>query len=114
QYRRAFEASLREELGRATDSLIAVRTLFDVHGDVSFHTFNAMIGPWVERRAGVGALEWVPYIEGRVRALIEENASLRGVENFEIRSLVDGQMQPAPERDAYFPVFYIFPRSGNE
>ncbi|MCH2277166.1 CHASE domain-containing protein [Thalassospira sp.] len=114
QYRRAFEASLREELGRATDSLIAVRTLFDVHGDVSFHTFNAMIGPWVERRAGVGALEWVPYIEGRARALIEENASLRGVENFEIRSLVDGQMQPAPERDAYFPVFYIFPRSGNE
>ncbi|WP_258548453.1 ATP-binding protein [Thalassospira xiamenensis] len=114
QYRRAFEASLREELGRATDSLIAVRTLFDVHGDVSFHTFNAMIGPWVERRPGVAALEWVPYIERRARGLIEENASLRGVENFEIRNLIDGDMRRSPERDEYFPVFYVFPQSGNE
>jgi len=50
QYRLAFEASLREELGGATDALIAVRTLFDVHGSISANTFDAMIAPWVNRR----------------------------------------------------------------
>lgn len=114
QYRLAFEASLREELGRATDALIAVKTLFDVHGSVSANTFDAMIAPWINRRPGVAALEWAPFIEGRARALIEENAALRGVENFAIREKVDGEMQPAAQRDGYYPIFFVFPRSGNE
>ncbi|MDG4718104.1 MULTISPECIES: CHASE domain-containing protein [Thalassospira] len=114
QYRLAFEASLREELGRATDALVAVKTLFDVHGSVSANTFDAMIAPWVSRRPGVAALEWAPFIERRARALIEENAPLRGVENFVIRELVDGKFRTAAQRDSYFPVFYVFPRSGNE
>ncbi|WP_252724082.1 ATP-binding protein [Thalassospira sp. A40-3] len=114
QYRLAFEASLREELGRATDALIAVRTLFDVHGDVSSSTFDAMVAPWINRRPGVAALEWAPYVEGRARALIEENAELRGVDNFQIREMDEGIMRVADARDRYFPVFYIFPRSGNE
>jgi signal transduction histidine kinase/integral membrane sensor domain MASE1/AmiR/NasT family two-component response regulator len=114
QYRLAFEASLREELGRATDALIAVRTLFDVHGDVSAFTYDAMVAPWINRRPGVAALEWAPYVERRARALIEENAELRGVENFKIRETVDGVSRVSEERDSYFPVFYVFPRSGNE
>ncbi|WP_430472729.1 MASE1 domain-containing protein [Thalassospira lucentensis] len=114
QYRRAFEASLREELGRATDSLVAVRTLFDVHGNVSFSTFDAMIAPWVSRRPGVAALEWAPFVPKRARRLIEENAHLSGVENFAIRDFRNGKAVPAPERDGYFPIFYVFPRSGNE
>lgn len=115
QYRRAFEASLREELGRATDSLVAVRTLFDVHGNVSFNTFDAMIAPWVSRRPGISALEWAPFVEGRARNLVEENAHLRGVADFEIRHLQDGKLTRSPLRDdGYFPIFYVFPRSGNE
>lgn len=114
QYRLAFEASLREELGVATDSLIAVRTLFEVHGDVSSSTFDAMISPWVSRRPGVAALEWAPHVEKRERNLIEETAELRGVTGFVIREEVDGKLQASAERDSYFPVFYIFPRSGNE
>ncbi len=114
QYRRAFEASLREELGRGTDSLVAVRTLFDVHGNVSFNTFDAMIAPWVNRRPGVAALEWAPYVDHRSRELVEENAHLRGVEDFEIRSLENGKLVRAPQSDTYYPIFYVFPRSGNE
>ncbi|NIY76952.1 response regulator [Thalassospira sp. HF15] len=114
QYRLAFEASLREELGRATDALIAVRTLFDVHGSVSATTFDAMVAPWINRRPGVSALEWAPYVERRARALVEETAELRGVENFEIREIIDGGSRISEERDSYFPVFYVFPRSGNE
>ena len=114
QYRLAFEASLREELGRATDALIAVRTLFDVHGSVSATTFDAMVAPWINRRPGVAALEWAPYVERRARALVEETAELRGVEDFEIREVVDGVPRVSAERDSYFPVFYVFPRSGNE
>lgn len=114
QYRLAFEASLVEELGRASDVLIAVKTLFDVHGSVSANTFDAMIAPWLSRRPGVAALEWAPFVEHRARALIEENAPLRGVKNFVIRELIDGKIQTAGQRDSYFPVFYVFPRSGNE
>ncbi|MCC9623956.1 CHASE domain-containing protein [Thalassospira sp. MA62] len=114
QYRRTFEASLREELGRATDSLVAVRTLFDVHGNVSYNTFDAMIAPWVNRRPGVAALAWIPHVDRRSRTLVEENAHLRGVDNFEIRDLENGNMVRAEERDSYFTTFYIFPRSGNE
>jgi len=114
QYRLAFEASLREELGRATDALVAVKTLFDVHGSVSANTFDAMIAPWVSRRPGIAALEWAPFIEGRARALIEENAALRGVPDFQIRELVDGKRQAAAQRDGYYPIFFVFPRSGNE
>ncbi|CAM3461781.1 CHASE domain-containing protein [Thalassospira profundimaris] len=114
QYRLAFEASLREELGGATDALIAVRTLFDVHGSISANTFDAMIAPWVNRRPGVAALEWAPHVERRARGLIEENAELRGVTNFSIRALVDGELQTSSEQDTYYPVFFVFPRSGNE
>jgi len=114
QYRLAFEASLREELGGATDALIAVRTLFDVHRSVSANTFDAMVAPWVNRRPGVAALEWAPYVEHRARAIIEENAPLRGVENFAIRKLINGKPQTSTERDEYYPVLFVFPRSGNE
>lgn len=114
QYRLAFEASLREELGRATDALVAVRTLLDVHGSVSASTFDAMVAPWINRRPGVAALEWAPYVERRARALVEETAELRGVENFRIREVVDGVSRVSAERDSYFPVLYVFPRSGNE
>lgn len=114
QYRLAFEASLREELGGATDALVAVRTLFDVHGSISANTFDAMIAPWVNRRPGVAALEWAPHVERRARGLIEENAELRGVTNFAIRALVDGELQTSSEQDTYYPVFFVFPRSGNE
>ncbi|MFV1850567.1 MAG: CHASE domain-containing protein [Thalassospira sp.] len=114
QYRLAFEASLREELGSATNSLVAVRTLFDVHGDVSANTYDAMIAPWVSRRPGVAALEWAPHVERRARGLMEENAELRGVSDFAIRELVDGKLQVSSEKDIYFPIFYVFPRSGNE
>ena len=114
QYRLAFEASLREELGSATDSLVAVRTLFDVHGDVSANTYDAMIAPWVSRRPGVAALEWAPHVERRARALMEENAVLRGVQNFAIRELIDGELQVSSQKDVYYPTFYVFPRSGNE
>ncbi|MEQ8286036.1 CHASE domain-containing protein [Thalassospira sp.] len=114
QYRLAFEASLREELGGATDALIAVRTLFDVHGSVSASTFDAMIAPWVNRRPGVAALEWAPFVEHRARALIEDNASLRGVENFAIREFKNGEPEAASTRDEYYPIFFVFPRSGNE
>ncbi|WP_235285087.1 CHASE domain-containing protein [Thalassospira sp. HJ] len=114
QYRLAFEASLREELGRATDALIAVRTLFDVHGSVSATTYDAMVAPWINRRPGVAALEWAPHVERRARILVEETAELRGVKNFAIREVIDGVTRPAEERDSYYPVFYVFPRSGNE
>ncbi|WP_417814768.1 ATP-binding protein [Thalassospira alkalitolerans] len=113
-FRRAFEASLREELGRATDSLVAVRTLFDVDTSVSHDTFDAMIGPWVKRRPGVAALEWAPRISQKHRQLIEESAIQRGVEDFLISHFVDGKKIVAPIKDAYYPIFYIFPRSGNE
>jgi signal transduction histidine kinase/CheY-like chemotaxis protein/integral membrane sensor domain MASE1 len=114
QYRLAFEASLREELGNATDSLIAVRTLFDVHGSVSASTYDAMIAPWVNRRPGVAALEWAPLIERRERTLIEQTAALRGVDDFLIHDAVRGTRTPAAEKDHYFPVLFVFPRSGNE
>ncbi len=114
QYRLAFEASLREELSSATDSLIAVGTLFDVHGSISASTFDAMIAPWVNRRPGVAALEWAPHVERRARGLIEENAALRGVDNFAIREYGDGAPRVSPEKDVYYPVFFVFPRSGNE
>lgn len=114
QYRLAFEASLREELGRATDALVAVQTLFHVQGSVFARTFNAMIAPWVTSRPGVAALEWVPYVAGHKRSLLEKNAEFRGVKNFAIHELVDGQPRPAEERDGYFPVFFVFPHSGNE
>ena len=74
--------------------------------------------PWLPhgstRRPGVAALEWAPYVERRARALVEETAELRGVENFRIREVVDGVSRVSAERNSYFPVLYVFPRSGNE
>ena len=66
-------------------------------------------------KLGIQALEWIPFVSGPERKDFEERARQDGFTNFVITERQkQGVMVPAPERDAYFPVYYIEPQEGNE
>lgn len=113
-YALSFEVSLRTRIDQATNSLIAIKTLFEVEASVSQDRFAATAMPWLDRYPAIQALEWIPAVSGGDRDAFIERARRDGVEAFDIRELRDGQLRSATERDRYFPVFYIAPLAGNE
>jgi len=112
-YALAYEANLRAQLDVAGSALLAVRTMFEVEGEVSRDRFSATAKPWLQRSPALLALEWIPAVAGEERAALLDRARRDGLREFDIRELRDGRLVPAPQRDRYFPVYYVAPLHGN-
>jgi signal transduction histidine kinase/CheY-like chemotaxis protein/integral membrane sensor domain MASE1 len=112
-YSLSFEASLRTSIDRATSSLLAVKTLFEIEESVSRARFAATASPWLERYPAIRALEWIPAVSHDERAALTENARRDGIEAFDIRDMRDGELVSAAERASYFPVYFVEPLAAN-
>jgi two-component sensor histidine kinase/integral membrane sensor domain MASE1 len=76
--------------------------------------FGELVQTLLRRFSSVQAVEWAPRVESGARAAFEadQQAELPG---FVIRERdPSGKLQPAPERDHYYPVTYLEPPAGNE
>ncbi len=95
--------------------LNSINSFYAASNFVSRHEFDTFTGGFLRRQPGIQALEWIPRVTAETRQEYEARARRDGIADFAITERdADGNLVPARERDAYFPVFYVVPRAGNE
>lgn len=106
--------SISDKLYDYETIVIAVKQLFMSSNHVTRLEFKTFVEPILGRNAEIQAIEWIPEVARDERVMYTENAFLEGYSDFEIKSLVDGELMVSPEMDAYYPVYYVEPLEGNE
>jgi PAS domain S-box-containing protein len=121
-----FEAEFREEAERCISGvkrdvqsgmqmLEFLRGYYAGSEHVDRDEFHEFVKPLLANGPTFQALEWTPRVPNSQRATCEEAARQEGCRGFRITERNgEGQLVVAARRDAYFPVFYVEPREGNE
>ncbi len=87
--------------------LVTLRTFFELaNEDITRSEFEVFSGRLFEDHPGILRVGWVPKVYRKERAEFETAAVNDGVPGYRIKSLADGTVSVAPERDLYFPVFF--------
>ena len=96
-------------------TLKGLQRLFDVSEHVDKDMFAAFATPFLAEQQELQALEWIPSVQIAERTVCERTAREQGVINYHIyERSTEGSPIPAGEREAFYPVFYVEPLSGNE
>ncbi|MHC4993597.1 MAG: CHASE domain-containing protein [Planctomycetota bacterium] len=96
-------------------TLIAMASFFRSSNHVTREEFVEFVSPLLGYQPGIQALEWIPRV-GRVeREAYERRAREEGWPGFKFRVRDGaGSMVESPEREEYYPVYYLEPYGGNE
>lgn len=94
--------------------LEGLNVLFTGSETVTPQEFRRVAQRYLSRHPEIQALEWVPYVlQGQRQAF--ETQLQQNYPTFQItQRLQQGEMVPATERQAYFPVAFVEPYVGNE
>ena len=98
------QSGINEYLAR----LLALRTLFETfNAQITRSEFDVFNTRLFEEHPGILRVNWVPRVTREERVGFEKAAVLDGVAGYQIKAVAsDGALQPAPERDEYFPILY--------
>jgi signal transduction histidine kinase/DNA-binding NarL/FixJ family response regulator len=108
-------ALLRSKIASSMQVLQAVVSLREVELVGSREEFRVFVRRSLAEHPELEALQWVPRVAAADRAAYERAAHEDGYPKFAISDLVDDhELQPAPLRSEYFPVYYVEPIDGNE
>ncbi|MDB6168326.1 MAG: sensor hybrid histidine kinase [Verrucomicrobia bacterium] len=116
-YRRAsvLHARLSDMLSHYEDALHSLRATFTLEGGVTPAEFDRIAQNLVQRNPGVQAFEWIPRVPADGRAAAEAALSRRFGRPVTFTEIdAAGNLVPAPERDDYDPITYVYPFAGNE
>ncbi|TAK29843.1 MAG: PAS domain S-box protein [Chloroflexota bacterium] len=101
-------ASDREVLG-------SIGGLYAASVSVDRTEFGVFVAGALSRHPHIQALEWIPFVPSSERRAYEESARADGYPGFQFTEKdSQGNIVPASERPAYFPVYYVEPLVGNE
>lgn len=107
--------ALAEAFRNAQVTLGTLNSFYHASHDVSRQEFGIMARQLLERQPYIQAVEWIPRVRHADRAAFEQAARADGLTDFQFTARTSrGNMQPAPERDVYFPIYYMEPLTGNE
>ncbi|MDX1575026.1 MAG: CHASE domain-containing protein, partial [Kiloniellales bacterium] len=107
--------AVSQSLGRYLEVVNAVGAFFAASKDVDRWEFFEFSRDTLPRFPGVTALTWVPRVPAGERSDFEGRARDDGLFGFQFKDAgTGGTLQPAPPRQAHFPVFYVEPFEGNE
>jgi|GEM_PF-1945510 len=108
-------ASLSKDIDRYVDLLYSIRRLFDASQDVDRNSFAIFCEGPISRNPGIQALEWVPRVRQADRENYVKAAISDGFATFQFTDRDrQGRLIPAPDREEYFPIYYVEPLQGNE
>ncbi|MBU4010916.1 MAG: CHASE domain-containing protein, partial [Proteobacteria bacterium] len=93
----------------------SLKSFYDASDFVSRDEFGIIAREFLKRYEFIQALEWAPCVKHAERQTFELNARRDGMEDFQFSILGKQKtMQRAPDKQEYFPVYYVEPYSGNE
>lgn len=105
---------LRFHLGLVRTALESVAGYFQSNETVSRTEFRSLVKP-LARTGWVRSWEWIPRVRAEEKEALEVEARKDGLESFHIYEENEQEMKaPVPERETYYPVYYIEPLAGNE
>jgi signal transduction histidine kinase len=106
--------AVSQSLGRYLEVVNAVGAFFAASKNVDRWEFFDFARDTLPRFPGVTALTWVPWVPADDRQVFEGRARDDGLFGFQFKDASPaGEVLPAPQRQAHFPVFYVEPFEGN-
>ncbi|RLA43905.1 MAG: hypothetical protein DRR06_10990 [Gammaproteobacteria bacterium] len=93
------------------ETLYHIRSTFDASSFVDRDEFRTLVNRSLARNPGIMALEWVPRVTAQQRDVMEAAAREEVSADFVFGdSPAEGSMTAAPQRDVYFPIYYVEPQ----
>ena len=94
--------------------LHSVASFFATRPQVSRDEFRRFVAPALARQPELGALGWTPRVTREKCAAFEAAARADGVNDFQfVERDSHGNISRAPDKDEYFPVYFIEPEAPN-
>ena len=111
----ALASLTRAQLQIYEEMLLSLREVFLGSDDVSRDEFRRVCSHFLQRHAGIQALEWVPAVPHAARAAMEQRVARELGRPFQFmeRDAAD-RLHPAATRAEYLPILYAEPVAGNE
>ncbi len=106
--------ALKGQLGRSTEVLLAIESLYAARGEVSRKEFGAFVAGALARQPELQGLAWDPRVTQAERSKVEARADADGLKQFRfIEQSSRGNMAPAGMRGEYFPVYFMEVQASN-
>ncbi len=106
---------LKQGIDNGLEVLRALRTFHRSSEGVTRPEFRMFAGDYLKRRAGLQAVEWIPFVRQREREGCEKAAQRDGLGTYQFTETDDtGNIVTAGQRPEYYPVYYVEPYTGNE
>ena len=104
--------AIQHHVNSSLEALRGLAGLYAATGPVDRDAFTLYAEGVLRHHPEIMGLEWVPRVSAQAREGIESGRHDRvPVEIFEFK---EGKRVAAPQRDEYYPVFYLEPLAGNE
>ncbi|MCG8313949.1 MAG: CHASE domain-containing protein [Pseudomonadales bacterium] len=111
----AVEEAISQQLNNIKYESSLLASMFANFSSVDFIQFNLISERIYAHTIGTQALSWIPMVSADKRREYEQRMALILDKPFVFTNRsADGAMVPASEKDLYYPVYYIYPMSGNE
>ncbi len=108
-------SAIQHGLDHSIEAVTSVASFFAASKHVTRDEFRTFTTESLLHHGELQALEWVPHVQQQEREDYEQAARIDGIVDFHFTEQdKDGNISPAAERDAYFPVYYLEPYKGNE
>ncbi len=109
------ERLITGELDTVVNKINSLSALFKASDEISATEFTLFSESIFKQNSSVRALEWAPIIPYSQRKAFEQKSSVVLRQNFQIKErLKTGGMAIAGQRGQYAPLYYIYPKHGNQ
>ena len=109
-----YKLALEQEIHNSIENQQLVANLFSFQENITYDQFFTVTKDLFSDN-GLQAYGWDPQITKNQRSDFEKQArELYNNPNLTITGLIDGQVVQSPEKDYYYPVYYLYPLEGNE
>jgi CHASE1-domain containing sensor protein len=107
--------SLLTNLNSYMEVMYSIGGFYRVEASIDRNAFHLLTEGLLVRHPEIQALEWIPRIPDEQRSFYEDAARRDGFPQFQI-SAQDSrkELEPAPLKNEYFPVYFVEPYTGNE
>jgi signal transduction histidine kinase len=106
---------LEKQLENIARELTGIASLFQASKTVTRHRFKAFTSSLLEKNDFIKSFQWVPRIQRDQRPALESMAQKDGFINFKFTTLnKNSNIITAPQKNEYFPIYYMEPHSGDE
>jgi len=106
---------LEKQLENIARELTGIASLFQASKTVTRHRFKAYTSSLLEKNDFIKSFQWVPRIQRDQRPALESMAQKDGFINFKFTTLnKNSSIITAPQKNEYFPIYYMEPHSGDE